>query len=212
MNKRNIIAFCGFIVLSVLVYGQNNAPYASFSAGSAWTEEIFQNKYNVPLNEFFPKDPQPFTFIIVRDEGSQMGIDRDDIRDASERTDAQLFEQIDLIIKAIQKLSDNVIEFTGDPDKASGILHYKVTYPFYGTYGTSVRGYSCRFNIDFFQFGANKAFMGNYFIKNPEQTVSIRAGSSMFWEDPPDLDTSGMQTLVNAVLASRDFRLTVKGR
>ncbi|MCL1806178.1 MAG: hypothetical protein FWG31_00575 [Oscillospiraceae bacterium] len=127
--------------------------------------------------------------LVVRANGSKMGIDGQDILDASELSEAQLSPQSDALIKAIRNEGNGRVMFTSDHIVADIVIRYCVTYPFYGNYGTtgSHKAYSCWIDIEAFDIKTGSFISYAFLRKDPGNTVNVRPGSAKSWQYLPTL-------------------------
>ena len=168
---------------------QTSSPVSTVKP-KVWTETAFVQTYNASINSYKPKNSQNLTFLLVRADGCKMGVDRDDIRNASELTEAKLSEHSNKIMAALETLSEEKIRFTDDPDQAMGYIVYDVQYPFAGYYGTGnqVSAYSCKVSLSAFSFGKGAPVTEESAINSPGSTISITPGSKKSWRLLPKLE------------------------
>lgn len=168
-----------------------------------WTEDDLQAYLGKSIDQYTPTNPQPLTCLVVIEPNSMMGKDRDDIRSYTERSVTELSTQADKIIQAIATFSGDKIKFTGDPDQASIILKYSVTYPFAGNYGTSVKAYGCEVAVKAIDAKTHKEIAKVVEGAYPGTTISVRSGSTKWWKNLPSLnDSTKIETFSSTVAES----------
>lgn len=152
-----------------------------------YSQKSFKNEFSKEPEKFSPDNPQKNTIMLVRKTDSKMAIDRDAIRDESELSSNVLSEQSDKIMIAILTINPDAI-FTDNPNEASVLLAYKITYPFAGNYGPtgSLKVYNCAVDFSAYNLKNGESIDSVTYKNIAGTTVSSRTGSSALWLKMPD--------------------------
>jgi hypothetical protein len=98
-----------------------------------WTDAKFKEVFgNRSMKEYNPRDPQPYTFLLAREEGSQVVATIDGVEaayDISQAPESAAKSEDDYFVEGLKDISSNQIMITNNPDKAIGVIYYKVTRP-----------------------------------------------------------------------------------
>ena len=124
-----------------------------------WTEAEFREMYGTDYTRFTPARPRPGYACVVIQDGSQSAPETawDATGDASYSFLYTMDETFSHVGDRLQDFWDSWEEwyqlpvFTGNPDLASSIWVYRLSYPFYAWYGENnrreVRGFNCEISL-----------------------------------------------------------------
>ena len=141
---------------------------------------------------YTPKVPEPMNAYLAIDPASEISISGDGLYPFSTEQIRYLSPRLEEWAEEIEDESLGAIQFVGSPDEADILIVARQTFPFSSYYGyaRNVRGYSCRVELNAYRLSDPSQTARLYKRNDPPSTVSIRAGSTTFWQNPPELEGS----------------------
>lgn len=155
-----------------------------------WFQEDFEQLFGKTLKKFRPAQPRPNHCVLIVENGSQLGIDGDDIHTMRELKFSQYANILDRLVSCFAQ-TDRRFFFEGNPDHAAIIIRIRIEYPDAGYYRSnalntwkSVHAYNLKITLT--ASDAKGKTIETMVIESVFGS-SLTASSNTVWKSIPDL-------------------------
>ena len=138
---------------------------------------------------YTPKAPQPMNAYLVFDTQSEIAINNDGIHPFEKEHMDRISPLLKEWAKETEDESLGAVRFVPDPDEADLLIVARQTFPVAGRYGLGggVTGHACKVELTAYRLTEPGRTAAMAIRENPPSKVTIRVGSTRFWENPPEL-------------------------
>ncbi len=174
----------------------------AYRMAGEFAETVQAGEYTfLPL--YTPQTPQPMNAYLIIGDGCEFAVSNDGIYPLEEpaQIDQRLSGLLEEWAGEIEEASLGCLRFVGIPDEADILVSVCQTFPFSGNYSGNVKGYACQVTLKACQLTNPDHTVEARKKKSPPQSVSVRLGSTRFWEKPPEMkDSPELARFVSLIL------------